>query len=601
MTEYMRERNEIDREDTWDLSVLFASDEAWEEGLQTLEELVEAAAEFQGKLVNAESIRKYLETSGKMERILSSLFAYASMRRDEDTREEKAQAMYARIYSKYVQALTACSFAEPEILSLSDGELRKLESAPELAEYRYTITRLVRQKPHTLTASEEELLARMGEVFAVPREVATNLMNADLVFDPVKDGEGKETEVNAANYILLQMSRDRVLRENSYNSFYKGYRQHINTFAAAFAGAVKGAAAEAAARKYGSSREMSMSGEWIPVSVYDSLIESVRKAAPLMHRYIRLRKKILGVDELHYYDLYAPLSAGSSRSYSYEQAKQMVLDATAPLGEDYVNTVRRAYQERWIDVYPNKGKRGGAYSQSSYDSNPYILMNFTGTLDSVSTLAHEMGHSMHSWLSNHAQPVQYADYTIFVAEVASTVNENLLIEQLLKACRNAEAPDREEEMALLNQYLEGFKGTVYRQTLFAEFEREAHAMVERGEALHPASLNQLYKRLLTEYFGPDLVVDDNAASEWARIPHFYRPFYVYKYATSYSASVAISEGILQEGLPFVEKYLHFLSLGGSCDPLDELKTVGIDMTTPDPVDRALEKFGRVLDQAEALV
>ena len=350
-----------------------------------------------------------------------------------------------------------------------------------------------------------------------------------------------------------EMSTDRTLRENAFHSYYKSYREHINTFAASYAGAIKAATAEAAARNYPSSRAMAMAGENVPAEVYDNLVATVRKHIPAMHRYVRLRKKMLGVDALHFYDVYAPLVGDLKKSYSYETAQEMVLKAVAPLGEDYQATVRKAYAERWIDVYPNRGKRGGAYSGGCYDSNPYILLNFSGTLDSVSTLAHEMGHTIHSWRSRQHQPPQYADYTLFVAEVASTVNENLLIEQLL-----ANENDPQTRLYLLNQYLENFKGTVYRQTMFAEFERDAHAMAERGEALNPAALNNLYKKLIVDYFGPELVVDDEVQYEWARIPHFYRPFYVYKYATGYSTAVALSEGILKNGEPAVKKYLEFL-------------------------------------------
>lgn len=337
-----------------------------------------------------------------------------------------------------------------------------------------------------------------------------------------------------------------------------------------------------------------MAGENIPVEVYDNLIATVRKHMPAMYRYVALRKKILGVDELHYYDVYAPLVGEIKTRYTYEQAQQMVLDAVAPLGEDYGRLVRQAFADRWVDVYPNKGKSGGAYSSGTYDSNPYILTNFTGTLDSVSTIAHEMGHSMHTWHSNHHQPPQYADYTLFVAEVASTVNENLLIEQLLQKEQNPQM-----RLYLLNQYLENFKGTVYRQAMFAEFERDAHAMAERGEALSPAALNALYKRLVEDYFGPDLVMDDEVQYEWARIPHFYRPFYVYKYATGYSTAVALSEGILKEGTPAMQRYKEFLSMGGSAYPLDELRHAGVDLATPAPIDAALTKFERILDDAEA--
>ena len=501
--------------------------------------------------------------------------------------------MYARITAKYVQAMAAISFAEPEILSLPEETLQAIVEDEQLADHKFTMENLLRQKPHTLSAAEEKLLATFGEALGAPAEIADNLQDADLVFDSVQDGAGNTVEVTGSNYIMLQMSQDRTLRKNAFTSFYKGYRQHINTFASAYAGAVKAATAEASVRHYESSRAMSMAGENIPAEVYDNLIATVRKHMPAMYRYVALRKKILGVDELHYYDVYAPLVGEVKVHYTYEQAQQMVLDAVAPLGKDYGDLVRKAFAERWIDVYPNKGKSGGAYSTGTYDSNPYILTNFTGTLDSVSTIAHEMGHSMHTWHSNHHQPPQYADYTLFVAEVASTVNENLLIEQLLQKEQNPQM-----RLYLLNQYLENFKGTVYRQTMFAEFEREAHAMAERGEALNPAALNALYKRLVEDYFGPELVMDEEVQYEWARIPHFYRPFYVYKYATGYSTAVALSEAILREGEPAVRRYREFLSMGGSAYPLDELRHAGVDLATPAPVDAALEKFERILEDAE---
>lgn len=592
-TEVLQERSAMDPRYQWDLTPMYQDDAAWEEELSTLDARLEKLTAFAGTLRDAGTIADYLNASTEFGRTLSNLYCYASLRRSEDTRAEAGQRMCARIMAKYVQAMAALAFAEPEILSLPEEDLRALAEAPELAAHRFTLQNLLRQKPHTLSAAEEKLLATFGEALGAPSEVADNLQDADLVFDPVQNEAGESVEVTGSNYIMLQMSPDRTLRRNAFASFYKGYRQHINTFASAYAGAVKAATAEASVRHYDSSRAMSMAGENIPVEVYDNLIETVRKHMPAMYRYVALRKKILGLDELHYYDVYAPLVADVKVRYTYEQARQMVLDAVAPLGADYSRMVRQAFADRWIDVYPNKGKSGGAYSSGTYDSNPYILTNFTGTLDSVSTIAHEMGHSLHTWLSNHHQPPQYADYTLFVAEVASTVNENLLIEQLLQ--KKQEPAMR---LYLLNQYLENFKGTVYRQTMFAEFEREAHAMAERGEALDPAALNALYRRLVQEYFGPELVLDEEVQYEWARIPHFYRPFYVYKYATGYSTAVALSEAILREGEPAVRRYKEFLSMGGSAYPLDELRHAGVDLATPAPVDAALQKFERILDDAE---
>ena len=592
--EVLKERSQMAPQYQWDLTPMYQDDAAWEAEFATLEEEIQALSAFAGTLKDAVSIGAYLDASTEFVRKLSNLYCYASLRRSEDTRAEAGQSMYARVTAKYAQALAAMSFAEPEILSLPEETLQAIVNDAQLADHKFTLENLLRQKPHTLSTAEEKLLATLGEALGAPAEIADNLQDADMVFDAVQDGSGNTVELTGSNYIMLQMSSDRTLRKNAFESYYKGYRQHINTFAAAYAGAVKGATAEASLRHYESSRAMSMAGENIPVEVYDNLIATVRKHMPAMYRYVALRKKILGVDELHYYDVYAPLVGEIKTRYTYEQAQQMVLDAVAPLGEDYGRLVRQAFADRWVDVYPNKGKSGGAYSSGTYDSNPYILTNFTGTLDSVSTIAHEMGHSMHTWHSNHHQPPQYADYTLFVAEVASTVNENLLIEQLLQKEQNPQM-----RLYLLNQYLENFKGTVYRQAMFAEFERDAHAMAERGEALSPAALNALYKRLVEDYFGPDLVMDDEVQYEWARIPHFYRPFYVYKYATGYSTAVALSEGILKEGAPAVQRYKEFLSMGGSAYPLDELRHAGVDLATPAPIDAALTKFERILDDAEA--
>ena len=603
MAEELKERIEMDPSFQWDLTSLYKDDEEWEAAFATLSEKVDAVAAFDKKIAAcnkdgqaaAGCICSLLQAETELDLLLSDLFSYANLRRSEDTRAPQAQKMYARVYAKYVEAVTRTAFVQPQILSLSEETLRAAMEKEELAPYSYLMEKLLRQKPHTLSEKEEALLARFGEVFAAPGQIADNLQDADMVFEPVRDSEGQEHELTGSNYILLQTNPDRTLRENAFRSFYKGYRQHINTFASTYAGAVKAAAAEAQVRGYASSRAMSMAGENIPVEVYDTLIETVRAHLPAMYRYAELRKELLSLDELHYYDLYTPLTGSSGRKYSYEQAQQMVLDAVAPLGENYGEIVRQGFSSRWIDVYPNRGKSGGAFSSGTYNSNPYILTNFTGTLDSVSTIAHEMGHSMHTWHSNHAQPPHYAEYTLFVAEVASTVNENLLVEHLLKT-----EEDPKERLALLNQYLENFKGTVFRQVMFAEFEKTAHEMAERGEALDPESLNALYAGLVRDYFGPALTVDDEVQYEWARIPHFYRPFYVYKYATGYTSAVALSEAVRTGGPGAVDRYLEFLSMGGSADPLDELRHAGVDLTSPAPIHAALEKFEKVLAEAEKL-
>lgn len=593
MSNTIKERKDMDPQYMWDLSTLYKNDEEWSQAVTEIEERITKISKYQGKLNNAKTIRAFLDEDTQLGRLLSNYFCYASLRNCEDTRQSAGQAMEAKAYAVYTKYAQATSFAQPEILSLDEETLKAIVKDEQLAPYAFYMQKLLDEKPHVLSAKEEALLASFTEVLGAPGKISESLQDADMVFDDALDANGEAHEVTQSNYILLQMNEDRVLRKNAFESFYKGFRQHINTFAQTYNACVKEAAASAQVRHFDSSRAMSMAEEHVPVSVYDGLVDTVRKFMPAMYRYVRLRKQILGLDELHYYDVYTPLVAGSSKKYTYEEAKQMVLDAVAPLGEDYVNRVKQAYQDRWIDVYPNVGKRGGAFSSGTYDSNPYILTSFTGTLDSVSTIAHEMGHSQHTWLSNHHQQPQNADYTLFVAEVASTVNENLLIEQLL-----AKTTEPKERLALLNHYLEGFKGTVYRQTMFAEFEREAHAMAECGEALTADALNQLYKGLIHDYFGDDLVIDDEVAYEWARIPHFYRPFYVYKYATSYSAAVALSEAILKDGESAVKKYLEFLSMGGSAYPLDELKHAGVDFTTSAPVERALTKFNDILDDVE---
>ncbi len=603
MAAELRERKEMDPAFMWDLTSLYRDDEDWEAAFSQLSLKVDAVAAFEGKIAQtdndgaaaAQCIRALLEAETELDLLLSDLFAYANLRRSEDTRAPQAQKMYARIYAKYVEAVTRTAFVQPQILSLSEETLKSAVEKEELAPDRFLMEKLLRQKPHTLSEKEEALLARFGEVFAAPGQIADNLQDADMVFEPVMDAGGQEHELTGSNYILLQTSPDRTLRENAFRSFYKGYRQHINTFASTYAGAVKAAAAQAQVRGYASSRAMSMAGENIPVEVYDTLIETVRSHLPAMYSYAELRKKLLSLDELHYYDLYTPLTGSSGRQYTYEQAQQMVLEAVRPLGDSYSKIVREGFSSRWIDVYPNRGKSGGAFSSGTYHSNPYIMINFTGTLDSVSTIAHEMGHSMHTWHSNHTQPPHYAEYTLFVAEVASTVNENLLVEYLLKT-----EEDPRERLALLNQYLENFKGTVFRQVMFAEFEKTAHEMAERGEALDPGSLNALYAGLVRDYFGPALTMDEEVQYEWARIPHFYRPFYVYKYATGYTSAVALSEAVRSGGPQAVARYLDFLSMGGSADPLDELRHAGVDLASPAPVHAALQKFEKVLAQAQEL-
>jgi len=592
----IRDRSEIEEQYKWNLNPLFESDEAWEAAMPAIDAESDRLLAYQGRLTESPAVLKeFLDGRTALDRVISRLYEYPMLRRSEDTRAEAAQLMTAKAGAKLVQLSAAFSFVDPELLAMSDADFEVFLNAPELASYRHLLEDLKRAKDHTLSQAEEKLLSGMGELTRAPGEIADSLRDADLVFDTIESRDGRRLDVSGATYILLQSDPDRDIREKSFRSFYRTYKQHINTFAAAYAANVKADAFEARTRRYPSARAMSMAYANIPESVYDGLVETVHRNLPAMYRYVALRKKLLNLPELHYYDVYAPLAGDLELTYSYEEAKEMVLKAVRPLGGEYGKNVQRAYNERWIDVYPNTGKSGGAFSSGTYDSDPYIMMNYTGTIDSVSTLAHEMGHSQHTLLSNSTQPPQYASYTLFVAEIASTVNENLLIEQLL-----SQPIDDRTRLYLLNQYMENFKDTVYRQTMFAEFEKLAHEEVEKGGALSAEWLNRTYEELVKLYFGPEMVMDEEVRYEWARIPHFYNSFYVYVYATGYCSAAALSEGILKNGEPAVKKYLEFLSMGSSRYPLEELKHAGVDLTTPAPIEAALQKFEAIVAEAEAV-
>ena len=597
MAEAVKERKDIEEEFKWDLTPIFANDEAWEEALRELDPEFEEIRSCEGTLSGGAGVLKaFLDRNFDTAEKLGTVYSYAAQRKSEDNREEAAQLMISRAMMKYSAYIGCQAWFTPELISLPQETLDSYLTDPLLSGYRHTLEVLLREKEHTLSAEQEAVIAAFSEVSGATGDVAEMIMDADLSWDDITDPESGETvPVNSAGYIPLQMSPDRRIREASFRSFYKGYRQFINTFATTYQYRVKEDALMARLRGYSSSRAMSLAADNIPEQVYDSLIETVHKHLPAMYRYVALRKKLLGLSELHYYDVYAPLVSDLSVSYTYGEAKEMLLETVAPLGEHYTETVRKGLRSRWVDVYPNVGKSSGAYSTGTKKDMPHILMNFSGSLDSVSTLCHEMGHSMHTYLTHEHQPKQYDDYSLFIAEVASTVNENLLIENLL-----SKNPDPKTEMYLLNQYLENFKGTVYRQCMFAEFEKLAHDRIEAGEALSADGLCAIYKELVLTYFGPELCWDEEIQYEWARIPHFYRSFYVYQYATGYSSAVALSEAIRNDGESAVRKYLEFLSLGSSVDPMDALRHGGVDLSTPEPVDRALRKFEEILSRAEEL-
>ena len=589
-------REEIPMGDKWALEDLYPTDADWEKELETLARDREYLVSFAGKLgSSAKALYDYLDASEKLNVKADRLGNYCMRRADEDTRNAAALAMQGRFMSAMVELSAACSFDTPELMAVSEETLNRFYAeCPELERYRRYLTDLRRRKPHTLSAAEEKLLAAAGEMAQTPDTVYGALADADLTFRDAVDAQGSAHPLTQGTFVQLEESPDRTLRKSAYENLYDGFTAFKNTAAAILNGQNKQLKFYADARKYNSALEASLDATNVPVSVYDNLIEAVHAKLPSMHRYVRLRKKLLGVDELHFYDIYTPLLHGVDKHIPYEQAKQTVYDALAPLGEDYRAILKEGLNNRWIDVYQNQGKRSGAYSAGA-KVHPYVLLNYTGTLDSQFTLAHEMGHALHSYLSNkHQNPID-ADYVIFVAEVASTCNEALLMEHLLK-----NTTDKKERAYLINHFLDQFKGTIYRQTMFAEFERNIGAMTAEGQTLTADVLCQEYRRLNEEYYGPDMVVDDRIAMEWARIPHFYYNYYVFQYATGYAAAIALSRRILNEGEPAVRDYLNFLSGGCSRSPIDLLKEAGVDMTGPEPVTQALELFDQLLDEMEAL-
>ena len=596
-TTKIRKRSEVPVEDTWALEDLFATDEAWEKALGELEQDTADLAAFAGHLSDSgEKLHAYLQLMEAVNGKCELLGNYCMRKGDQDTREGKYQAMTGKFMSAYVALSAACSFETPEVMAISDEKLAEFYAAhPALERYRRYMTDLRRRKEHILSAAEEKLLAAAGEMAQAPDSVFSLFANADMTFADALDSQGGKHPVTQGTFAICQESGDRTLRKNAYESLYAGFTAFKNTAAGLLNAQNKQLKFFAEARKYENAFEASLDNTNVPTSVYLNLIEAVHKNIDKMHRYVRLRKKLLGVDELHFYDIYAPLVKDLNKKIPFAEAKQNVYDALAPLGDGYRAILKEGFDNRWIDVYENEGKCGGAYSAGT-SVHPYVLLNHTDNLDSEFTLAHEMGHALHSYLSyKHQNPID-ADYVIFVAEVASTCNEALLMEYLLDKTTN-----KKERAYLINHFLEQFKGTIYRQTMFAEFELNIGRMVAQGQTLTADVLCQEYRRLNELYYGPDMVVDDQIAMEWARIPHFYYNYYVFQYATGYAAAIALSRRILREGEPAVKDYLNFLSGGCSASPIDLLKGAGVDMTSPEPVEQALQLFGQLLDEMEALV
>ena len=592
----IRERSEIPVADKWAIEDLYTSDEVWEQELSTIAQDKEVLSGFAGRLAESgQTLYDYLYRSEMTDVKASRLGNYCMRKSDEDTRNAVYHAMTGRFTSVMVDLSSSLSFDTPEIMAISDEQLDGFYvDCPKLERYRRYLTNLRRKREHILSPAEEKILAAAGELSQAPDTIYGMFADADLKFEDALDSDGNAHPVKQATFVPLQNSPDRVLRKNAYESLYKGFGDFKNTAASILDAQNKQMKFFAQARRYENAFEASLNNTNVPTSVYLNLIDTVHKNMDKMHRYVSLRKKLLDLDELHFYDVYAPLVADVDKKISFEEAKQTVYNALAPLGEDYRAILKEGFDNRWIDVYPNTGKRSGAYSAGAA-VHPYVLLNFSGTLDSQFTLAHEMGHALHSYLSNkHQNPID-SHYVIFVAEVASTCNEALLMEHLL-----SKTEDKKERMYLINHFLEQFKGTLYRQTMFAEFELNIGKMVAQGQTLTADDLCAEYRRLNEEYFGPDMVVDDQIAVEWARIPHFYYNYYVFQYATGYAAAIALSRRILQEGEKAVKDYLNFLSGGCSKNPIDLLKGADVDMTGPEPVEAALELFSQLLDEMEEL-
>ncbi len=587
-------RSEQKTENTWKMEDIYALQADYDADVRRLEGLLGQLAACQGTLgEGADRLLAAMQLDEEIRRTYERLSVYAGQRYHQDTGDAVYQKLNGEAQILGVKVAQADAWLNPELLALPEEKLAGYFAEKEgLEAYRRSIEQVTRRRAHVLDAKTEELLSRAGEI-AQADNIFSMFNNADIRFPDAVDSEGNQHPLTIGKYISFVESRDRALRKSAFENLYSVYAQYSNTVAAMYYANAKQADFFAKEHGYANAREAALDQNGVPVSVYDNLVQTINDRLPAMHRYVRLRKKLLGVSELHMYDVYARVIDRPEREYSFEEAKQIVKRGLAPLGEDYQALLQEGFDNRWIDVYENEGKRTGAYSWGPYGVHPYVLLNFHGSLDNVFTLAHEMGHALHSWHSDHALPFRYAGYRIFVAEVASTCNEAILIHDLMERTE-----DPKERLYLINHFLDKFKGTMFRQTMFAEFERETHAAVERGETLTAEQLCTYYRELNERYFGPDMIADPAIAYEWERIPHFYTPFYVYQYATGFAAAIAISSRILAGEAGIVEKYKKFLSSGSTLDPIDLLKICEVDMSTPEPVQRALDVFESYLDELE---
>jgi oligoendopeptidase F len=592
-------RDEVNTENTWRLEDIFAVDEQWEKEFEEVKGLIPSVQEYQGKLgESAEQLYAALQLQDKLLERLGRLYTYAHMRYDQDTTNSFYQGLDDRIKNLYSQAASALAFIVPEILAVDEEKIKGfLNEKEELKLYEHALEEINLQRPHVLSAEEEALLAQASEVMNSPSNTFGMLNNADLEFPSIKDENGEEVEITHGRYIRFLESEDRRVREDAFKAVYKTYGSFKNTFSSTLSGNIKKDNFNARIRKYESARHAALAANNIPESVYENLVNTVNDNLHLLHRYVKLRRKVLGLDKLHMYDLYTPLVKDVKMEIPYGEAKEYVLKGLAPLGDEYNSILKEGFENRWVDVYENKGKRSGAYSSGAYGTNPYILMNWQDNVNNLFTLAHEFGHSVHSYYTRKTQPYPYGNYSIFVAEVASTCNEALLNDYMLKTI-----DDEQKRLYLLNHYLEGFRGTVFRQTMFAEFEHMIHQKAQNNEALTADSLTKDYYELNKKYFGEeDIIIDEEIGLEWSRIPHFYYNYYVYQYATGFSAATALSKQILEEGQPAVERYIDFLKSGSSDYPIEVLKKAGVDMTSSKPIEEALKVFEEKLNEMEALL
>jgi oligoendopeptidase F len=593
----LKKRDEIDLKHKWKVEKIYDSTEQWENDFKSLKEEALETRTYEGKLNSSKELENFLKLNEKIVRKAEKLMIYAHLRADEDTSNPEFQTLKSKIDSYFAELASYLAFFEPELLSLPDGTIEKfLDENSELKVYDFLLKNILKEKPHILTKEMEEVLASVSDCLDAPSNIFNMLTNADMTFPVIKDEDGDDVELTEGNYSSFIKSKDRSVREAAFKALFNEYKGLENTLSASLSSSIKNFIFNARVRKYSSALDASLSPNDIPLEVYKNSVDTINNNLKALHRYVTLKKKLLKLDEIHMYDLYVPVVDIEKERIEYDKAVEMVTEGLNPLGVEYLGIFQEGIANGWIDVFENKGKRGGAYSSGTYDTMPYVLLNYNYSLNDVSTLAHEMGHSIHTYYSSKNQPYIYSNYTLFCAEVASTTNEIILIHHLID-----KEQDKNKKLYLVNQELEQIRTTVFRQLMFAEFELKTHELVEQGEALTAKEFNSLWHDLNTRYFGPDMVVDDEIDIEWARIPHFYRDFYVYQYATGYAAASAFAKNILENGETAVEKYKGFLKAGGSDYPINVLKKAGVDMTTAAPLEATVNRFNELLDMLEELI